>query len=137
VGEPWLRMIAILVVVACVAVGSALLLNTRRVRERYGANWRSVVRCLLLSVAALPRHDPSNCCRFFIVQYGGDVLVLIHCFPNGGVLAPKGIIGSAALFSLRIIAVPTFPELLHESLIVLLLIRQFEGCVEVVLPAAW
>jgi len=34
-GEPWLRMAVILVVVALVAAGSALLLGTARVKRRY------------------------------------------------------------------------------------------------------
>jgi hypothetical protein len=34
-GDPWLRMAVILIVVALVAAGSALLLETRRIRRRY------------------------------------------------------------------------------------------------------
>jgi len=37
VGAPWLRMALILIVVALVAVGSALLLRAERVRQRYGS----------------------------------------------------------------------------------------------------
>ena len=36
-GQPWLRMAIILVVVALVAVGSALLLGTGRIKRRYAA----------------------------------------------------------------------------------------------------